>query len=103
MRSLAFRDADEAIRILESRSDIDLVFTDVQMPGSMDGIKLAHYIRERWPPVKLILASGNAILEASSLPTGSGFFAKPYVDHAIMDTMARMLAAPDEHTVVVAG
>ena len=97
------RDADEAIRILESRSDIDLVFTDVQMPGSMDGIKLAHYIRERWPPVKLILASGNAILEESSLPTGSGFFAKPYVDHAIMETMARMLAAPDEHTVVVAG
>lgn len=96
-------DADEAIRILESRSDIDLVFTDVQMPGSMDGIKLAHYIRERWPPVKLILASGNAILEESILPTGSGFFAKPYVDHAIMDTMASMLAAPNEHTVVVAG
>ena len=63
-------DADEAIRILESRSDVDLVFTDVQMPGSMDGIKLAHYIRERWPPVKLILASGNAILEASNLPHG---------------------------------
>jgi CheY-like chemotaxis protein len=97
------RDADEAIRILESRSDIDLVFTDVQMPGSMDGIKLAHYIRERWPPVKLILASGNAILEESILPTGSGFFAKPYVEHAIMDTMASMLAAPNEHAVVVAG
>jgi CheY-like chemotaxis protein len=97
------RDADEAIRILESRSDIDLVFTDVQMPGSMDGIKLAHYIRERWPPVKLILASGNAILEESNLPKGSGFFSKPYVDHAIMETMARMLATPDEHTVVVAG
>lgn len=97
------RDADEAIRILQSRSDIDLVFTDVQMPGSMDGIKLAHYIRERWPPVKLILASGNAILEESSLPAGSSFFAKPYVEHAIMGTMARMLAAPDEHAVVVAG
>ena len=50
-------DADEAIRILESRADIDLVFTDVQMPGTMDGIKLSHYIRDRWPPVKLIVAS----------------------------------------------
>jgi CheY-like chemotaxis protein len=55
--------ADEAIRILESRADIDLVFTDVQMPGTMDGIKLSHYIRNRWPPVKLIVASGKAILD----------------------------------------
>jgi Response regulator receiver domain len=47
-------DADEAIRILESRDDVDLVFTDVQMPGTMDGIKLSHYIRDRWPPLELI-------------------------------------------------
>lgn len=60
--ALEAQDADEAIRILESRDDIDLVFTDVQMPGTMDGIKLAHYIRNRWPPVKLIVASGQAIL-----------------------------------------
>ncbi len=94
--ALQARDADEAIRILESRSDIDLVFTDVQMPGTMDGIRLSHYIRERWPPVKLILASGNAILEESSLPKGSGFFAKPYVDNAIVEAMARLLAEPGE-------
>jgi CheY-like chemotaxis protein len=83
-------DADEAIRILESRSDIDLVFTDVQIPGTMDGIKLSHYIRDRWPPVKLIVASGKAILEESSLPEGSRFFLKPYNDHAIADAIARM-------------
>ncbi|CAM5467275.1 Sensor kinase CckA [Frigidibacter albus] len=76
--ALEARDADEAIRILESRADIDLVFTDVQMPGTMDGLKLSHYIRDRWPPVKLIVASGNAILEESSLPAGSRFFPKPY-------------------------
>ncbi|WP_313531666.1 response regulator [Shinella sp.] len=87
-------DADEAIRILEERADIDLVFTDVQMPGTMDGIKLAHYIRDRWPPVKLIVASGDAILEESSLPSGSRFFAKPYEDHAIADAIARMLSSP---------
>lgn len=84
-------DADEAIRILEARSDIDLVFTDVQMPGTMDGIKLSHYIRDRWPPVKLIVASGAAILEESSLPDGSRFFPKPYDEHAITDAMARLL------------
>lgn len=89
--ALEASDADEAIRILESRSDIDLVFTDVQMPGAMDGIKLSYYIRERWLPVKLIVASGKAILEESSLPKGSSFFSKPYSDHAIADAMAHML------------
>jgi len=84
--------ADEAIKILESRSDIDLVFTDVQMPGTMDGIKLSHYIRERWPPVKLIVASSKQILEESALPQGSQFFSKPYNDHAIADAISRMLS-----------
>ncbi len=93
--ALEARDADEAIGIMESRTDIDLVFTDVQMPGTMDGIKLSHYIRDRWPPVKLIVASGNAILEESALPMGSRFFPKPYDDHAITDAMARLLASGD--------
>jgi CheY-like chemotaxis protein len=52
--------ADEAIAILEARSDIRLVFTDVEMPGTIDGLKLAHYIRDRWPPIHLIVASGKA-------------------------------------------
>ena len=92
--ALQASDADEAIRLLESRGDIDLVFTDVQMPGTMDGIKLSHYIRNRWPPVKLIVASGAAIIEESSLPGGSSFFSKPYDDHAIADAIARLLASP---------
>jgi CheY-like chemotaxis protein len=91
--ALEANSADEAIRILESRADIDLVFTDVQMPGTMDGIKLSHYIRNRWPPVKLIVVSGMAILEESSLPEGSRFFPKPYTNHAIADAMARMLSS----------
>lgn len=85
-------DADEAIRILESRDDIDLVFTDVQMPGTMDGFKLSHYIRDRWPPVKLIVASGAAILEESSFPGGCRFFSKPYDDNTIIKVMAAMIA-----------
>jgi two-component system, response regulator PdtaR len=86
-------DADEAIRILESRDDIDLVFTDVQMPGTMDGIKLSHHIKDRWPPVKLIVASGASILEESSLPMGSRFFSKPYDDLKITEAMARLLSS----------
>jgi len=90
--ALEARDADEAIRVLESRDDIDLVFTDVQMPGTMDGVRLSHYIRDRWPPVRLIVASGRAILEESSLPIGSRFFAKPYDAHTIADAMAGLLS-----------
>jgi two-component system, response regulator PdtaR len=87
--------ADEAIRILEARSDIRLVFTDVSMPGSMDGIKLSHYIRDRWPPVKLIVASGKTIVDESHLPAGARFFSKPYDGGAIVETMIRMLPHPN--------
>lgn len=90
--ALQASDADEAIAVLESRGDVDLVFTDVQMPGTMDGIRLSHYIRDRWPPVKLIVASGAAILAESSLPAGSRFFAKPYDDDTIIQAMARLLS-----------
>jgi CheY-like chemotaxis protein len=78
---------------LEGRDDIDLVFTDVQMPGTMDGIKLAHYVRDRWPPIQLIVVSGAAVLEESSLPTGSTFFSKPYHENAITDAIAVLLSA----------
>src|SRR5215213_6741680 len=56
--AIAASDADEAIRILESRNDIRAVFTDVQMAGSMNGIRLARVVRNRWPPVALIVTSG---------------------------------------------
>jgi CheY-like chemotaxis protein len=85
-------DADEAIRILEVRSDIHLVFTDVGMPGTMDGIKLAHYIRGRWPPVKLIVASGKVIADESRLPAGARFFPKPYNESTIVGAMIAMLS-----------
>ena len=88
------RDADEAIRILEARADIRLVFTDVDMPGSMDGVELSHYIRNRWPQIQLIVASGKAILDESHLPTRSRFFPKPYGERTIVDAILGLLAAP---------
>ena len=68
--------ADEAIRILETRSDIHTVFTDVNMPGSMDGAKLALAVRDRWPPVNIIVTSGRPY--PSSLPADMLFINKPY-------------------------
>ena len=70
-------DADEAVAILESRSDIALMFTDIQMPGSMDGLKLAHTVHERWPPIKIMLVSGQLKPATSDIPADSRFYGKP--------------------------
>ena len=70
--------ADEAIALLELHDDIRVVFTDIHMPGSIDGLKLAHYIRGRWPPIKPIITSGRARPRTEDMPVGSGFFGKPY-------------------------
>ena len=79
--------ADEAIRILENRSDIRVVFTDIHMPGSMDGLKLAHAVRNRWPPIKIIVTSGRSQVSEQELPEGGRFFAKPYEATQITDTI----------------
>ena len=69
--------ADEAIQILESRDDISLLFTDIQMPGSMDGLKLAHATHTRWPHIKIILVSGQFAVTDADKPDDSRFFPKP--------------------------
>lgn len=70
--------ADEAVAILETRSDIALLLTDINMSGSMDGLKLAHAVRKRWPPIKIVVVSGQTRPADCNLPTDSRFFAKPY-------------------------
>ena len=79
--------ADEAISILEARKDIRIVFTDIDMPGSMDGLKLARAIRDRWPPIELILTSGHFQLNDSDLPDRGRFFPKPYRDEQIISAL----------------
>ena len=69
--------ADDALAILESRSDIELLFTDIQMPGSIDGLKLAYAVHERWPKIKIILVSGQLTLTDADKPADSRFFGKP--------------------------
>lgn len=84
-------DADEAVAILESRSDIALLFTDIQMPGSMDGLKLAHAVHERWPPIKIILVSGQLKLANIDIPADSRFFGKPLEASEIIAEMRNMI------------
>ena len=91
--ALAAKDADEAVVILESRSDIVLLLTDINMPGSMDGLKLAHAVRSRWPQIKIIVVSGQMQPSKADLPSDSLFFGKPY-HPATMVSKLRSLVGP---------
>jgi CheY-like chemotaxis protein len=75
--ALQAANADDAIVILEQRVDIALILTDVDMPGTMDGLKLAHAVRRRWPPIKIIIVSGKTRLSDAELPTETRFFLSP--------------------------
>lgn len=72
------RNADQAIHLLERHSDIRVLFTDIEMEGTMDGLKLAHAVRERWPPVSIMVTSGRRKVTKEDLPENGLFFAKPY-------------------------
>jgi len=89
---LEAENADEAVRLLETRLDIRIVFTDIDMPGSMDGIKLAEAVRGRWPPIEIILTSGHRKVAAGDLPERSVFIPKPYNCEQVVSTL-RQLAA----------
>jgi CheY-like chemotaxis protein len=94
-------DADEAIRILESRNDICAVFTDVRMSGSIDGLKLAHAIRGRWPPIHLIVTSGSNVPCGDILPKNARFVRKPYEAKHIAEALYELLGhdpAPPNRT-----
>ncbi|OJF96631.1 response regulator [Pararhizobium antarcticum] len=82
--------ADEAVRILEMRSDIRIVFTDIDMPGSIDGMMLAAAVRDRWPPIEIIITSGHRRMTDLDLPARSVFFAKPYDTAKVTATLHQM-------------
>jgi CheY-like chemotaxis protein len=82
--------ADQAIEVLEARPDITVVFTDIQMPGSMDGLKLARAVRGRWPPIKIVATSGRLHVDEVDLPEGGRFLPKPY-SHAQVTRVLREL------------
>jgi len=89
--SVEAMDADQAVAILESRSDIALLFTDIQMPGSMDGLGLARSVHERWPPIKIILVSGQLKPTSVDIPANSRFFGKPLEAQAMIAQIQNMI------------
>ncbi len=79
--------ADEAIRLLERHSSIRVLFTDVDMPGSMDGLRLAQTVRDRWPPVSIMITSGHISVRREELPGKGLFFAKPYPPASVVNAL----------------
>ena len=86
--------ADEAISILVVRSDITVLFTDVQMPGSMDGLKLAAAVKGRWPPIKIVATSGVVNVRPDDLPEGGRFLPKPYDPTQLTATLRELTVNP---------
>lgn len=79
--------ADEALRKLEQDDGIGIVFTDIHMAGSMDGLQMAHLVRDRWPPVRFLIVSGHTRLAPDQIPAESRFFSKPYDADDIVESL----------------
>jgi CheY-like chemotaxis protein len=84
---IAVTNADDAIKALEFRQDIHTIFTDINMPGSMDGLKLAAAVRDRWPPVHIIVTSGMRAPHRDEMPANSAFIAKPYRSAEVLEAV----------------
>lgn len=87
---LEAENADLAVAILEARTDIRIVFTDIDMPGSMDGMKLAAAVRDRWPPIEIVIVSGHPRHLDIELPARAVFFSKPYKADAVAAVLRQM-------------
>jgi DNA-binding NtrC family response regulator len=79
--------ADEAITMIETDRRIKIVFTDIDLPGGMDGMRLAAAIRDRWPPIELVLTSGHITISEADLPARGHFFSKPYDAARLINTL----------------
>jgi CheY-like chemotaxis protein len=86
--------ADRALRTLEEQRDIGAVFTDIDMPGSMDGLELARRVGRHWPDVRVIVTSGGARAARLELPAGGVFIAKPYSASRIVSRLRAMFDEP---------
>ncbi len=85
--------AQEAIDILNHRSDIGVLFTDVDMPGKLDGLGLAQLVHEQWPAIRLVLTSGRSLL--GPMPEDGQFVAKPYSLQHLADTLTQVADQED--------
>ena len=90
-RVLAAANADEAIALLDRHGEVRVVLIDIEMPGTMDGLRLAHYIRNRHPPTLLLLVSGQVTVPKSDMPVHSAYLAKPFDPAAVLHKIDELM------------
>ena len=83
-------DATEAINLLVAHPEVRVMFTDVDMPGGIDGLKLAAAVRDRWPPIAIVVTSGHRTVDADDLPVEARFFPKPYSADQVARALTQM-------------
>ncbi|MFX0541512.1 response regulator [Roseovarius sp. S4756] len=93
-RTYGAKSADAALLALEREEDIGILFTDVDMPGSMDGLELADHVRKHWPEIDIIIASGIVDVDRTELPDGAAFFPKPYPTSKIIEALSDIARRP---------
>jgi two-component system, response regulator PdtaR len=84
---ISAHNAKEALDVLENRADIELIFTDVDMPGSVDGLTLAATVRDRWPTIHIVITTGKFRPGSAAMPKGSAFLSKPYEAEVLRKTV----------------
>lgn len=84
--------ADDALRILDERDDVGVVFTDVDMPGAVDGVELARLVHERWPELRIVITSGQSKLSSADIPDEGRFVPKPYMPTQVAQLISEMTA-----------
>ncbi|VWX53287.1 conserved hypothetical protein [Novosphingobium sp. 9U] len=85
------KDADEAVRILELLGEVHVLFTDIRMPGSMNGLELAKLVHERWPAMKILVTSGDTWPTQTQIPDEGHFLPKPYRLEALQNEVSSLL------------
>jgi len=83
--------ADDALRILETADEVSVLLTDIRMPGSMDGLQLAHLVHARWPAIKILLTSGDTWPQRDAIPDDGRFLAKPYDLQTLQDEVEGLI------------
>lgn len=84
------QNADHAIAILERRTDIRMVLADIDMPGTMNGLRLAAAVRRRWPPIEIILTTAGVPPRGEDMPERAVFLPKPLNYGRVLATINRM-------------
>jgi len=90
--------ADEAMGLLESHPEISVLFTDIRMAGSMDGVRLAHQASRRWPPIRIIVTSGLTPVDLTTLPDDSIYLPKPYPPEDLANALGQLVHGGSPHT-----